>query len=220
MKKFLWIVVLSLLLSTNANSALKSYYDGTGKLVLSKEVADYFIKYVKKNLSGKMGDRPVIFWVTEDGNNAYWWTTDGNSCERTWDNESYIVSRQGIATFGVADMCRGRQHIEKFGQECESYFNMECKVFAKQRIVTWDNGTNPGKGKQSKFNSKWSEEEILSKLIELGFDFKEPIIKKTTSNKTKENDDLLGQLKTLKELYDSGTLTKEEFEKAKKKILN
>ena len=49
------------------------------------------------------------------------------------------------------------------------------------------------------------------------FPFAAPL---TTSNKTKENDDLLGQLKTLKELYDSGALTKEEFEKAKKKILN
>ena len=35
------------------------------------------------------------------------------------NNEIYIVSRQGIATFGVADMCRGKQHIEKFGQECD-----------------------------------------------------------------------------------------------------
>ena len=41
-------------------------------------------------------------------------------------------------------MCRGRQHIEKFGQECESYLGMECKIFAKQRIVTWDNDINPG----------------------------------------------------------------------------
>ena len=220
MKKLLWICILGLFLSTYANSAPRSYYEGKGELILSKDVASYFIQYVKKNLKGKMGDKPVTFWVTEDGNNAYWWTTDGNSCERTWDNEIYIVSRQGIITYGVADMCRGRQHIQKFGQECESYFNMECKVFAKQRIVTWYNGINPGRGKESKMNSRWSEEEMLSKLNELGFDFKETIIKKTTSNKTKENDDLLGQLKTLKELYDSGALTKEEFAKAKKKLLN
>ena len=207
-------------MNTYVNSAPRSYYDGKGELILSKDVVNYFIKYLKKNLDGKIGDKPVTFWVTEDGNNAYWWTTDGNSCERTWDNEIYIVSRQGIATFGVADMCRGKQHIEKFGLECENFFGTECKIFAKQRIVTWYNEINPGRGKESKFNSKWSDEQILSKLNELGFEFKEPIIKKTTLDKTTKNDDLLKQLKALKELYDSGALTKEEFEKAKKKILN
>ena len=56
MKKLLAIVVLGLLLSTNANSALKSYYEGTGELVLSKEVADLFIKYIKKELKGRLTD--------------------------------------------------------------------------------------------------------------------------------------------------------------------
>ena len=94
------------------------------------------------------------------------------------------------------------------------------KFLLKNRVIVWRNGINPGRGKQSKFNSKWSEEEIFSKLNELGFGFKESIIKKTTSNNITENDDLLHQLKTLKELYDSGALTKEEFTKAKKKLLN
>ena len=35
-----------------------------------------------------------------------------------------------------------------------------------------------------------------------------------------DNDDLVKQLKSLNELYKSGVLTKEEFEKAKKNILN
>ena len=34
------------------------------------------------------------------------------------------------------------------------------------------------------------------------------------------NDDFINQLKKLNDLYKSGVLTKEEFEKAKKKILN
>ena len=37
---------------------------------------------------------------------------------------------------------------------------------------------------------------------------------------TKSNDDLTQQLKNLNELYKSGALTKEEFEKAKKKLLD
>ena len=42
--------------------------------------------------------------------------------------------------------------------------------------------------------------------------------KNVTSNETKH--DIVKQLNDLKELYESGTLTKEEFEKAKKKLLN
>ena len=38
--------------------------------------------------------------------------------------------------------------------------------------------------------------------------------------KSSDNDNLVDKLKNLKELLDSGALTKEEFEKAKKKLLN
>ena len=224
MKKLLLYIIISLFFFSFANSGRKSYYVGNSELVLSKEVADLFIKYIKKSLKGRVGDQPITFWITEDGNNAYWWTTDGNSCTRTWDNEIYIISRSGILTYGTPDMCRGREHIPKFAEQCELYFKLddfkECKVFARERVITWRNGVNPGRGKKSKINSKWSDEEILSKLNELGFGFKESIIKKTTSNNITENDELLHQLKTLKELYDDGILTKEEFTKAKKKLLN
>ena len=39
-------------------------------------------------------------------------------------------------------------------------------------------------------------------------------------NNVSENKDLTEQLNTLSELYKSGVLTKEEFTKAKKKLLN
>ena len=44
-------------------------------------------------------------------------------------------------------------------------------------------------------------------------------IQKKTSN-TSNNYDLTEKLRTLSELYKSGVLTKEEFTKAKKKLLN
>ena len=44
-------------------------------------------------------------------------------------------------------------------------------------------------------------------------------IKKKSKVKT-DNNDLIKQLKALNELYKSGALTKEEFEKAKNKLLN
>jgi len=47
---------------------------------------------------------------------------------------------------------------------------------------------------------------------------KKKVKKKVEKKKT--NDDIVQKIKDLKELYDSGALTKEEFEKAKKKLLN
>ena len=40
------------------------------------------------------------------------------------------------------------------------------------------------------------------------------------TNQTDDSSDIVQQIKNLKELYDDGVLTKEEFEKAKKKLLN
>ena len=44
--------------------------------------------------------------------------------------------------------------------------------------------------------------------------------KKKGEKKLKSNDDIVKKLKDLNDLYKSGVLSKEEFKKAKKKILN
>jgi transposase-like protein len=64
----------------------------------------------------------------------------------------------------------------------------------------------------SKFNSKFNN------MIKPVFS----TIKKTVKTKTmnSSNNDLIEQLEQLNSLFKSGVLTKEEFEKAKKKILN
>ena len=63
-----------------------------------------------------------------------------------------------------------------------------------------------------KFNSKFD------KMIKLIFSTNTQV-QKTTSNIAGIND-LIEQLKALNELYKSRVLTKEEFEKVKKKLLN
>ena len=181
-----------------------------------------------KNLQGKSGDEPITFWITKDGNNAYWWTSDGNSCSRTWDNEIYIVGRTGVITYGVADICRGKELLPKFADECEAYFKEECKIFAIQRVIVWENGVNPGKGKKSKINSRWSDQTIEAKLTE--FDFigsnKSQKVKdenkkneKNVSKNNKDND-VLTQLKELKKLYDDGILSTDEYLSAQENLLN
>jgi uncharacterized protein YqgQ len=64
----------------------------------------------------------------------------------------------------------------------------------------------------SKFNSKFD------KMIKPTFSTKEQIQK--TKSILSDDSNLTEQLKTLSELYKSGALTKEEFAKAKKKLLN
>ena len=64
----------------------------------------------------------------------------------------------------------------------------------------------------SKFNSKFD------KMIKPVFSKIEKNVKTKTTNSS--NNDLVEQLEQLNSLYKSGVLTKEEFEKAKKKILN
>ncbi len=45
-------------------------------------------------------------------------------------------------------------------------------------------------------------------------------IKKKVEKSTNDNGDIVKKLKDLKDLFDSGALTAEEYKKAKKKILN
>jgi len=200
MKKLLGIVVLGLLLSTSAFSVNKNV--GTGELQLSDDIVEHFIHYIK--LSGQ--EQPSAMYVTEDGLNAQHWLCPYGSCQ------SHNVAR------GVT--------------KCEQEFNKTCKLFARRRTIKWHNGINSGKRNESTFKSKWSKIEIRAKLTELGFlggstsasttttpkitKKKEPKITK----KNTEDNDIVNKIKDLKELFDSGVLTKEEFDKAKKKLLN
>ena len=65
-----------------------------------------------------------------------------------------------------------------------------------------------------------SDQEIRDELKKLGFIETNG---STITNKpkiTKKSPDIAKQLTQIKKLYDDGILTKEEYEKAKKKILN
>ena len=122
----------------------------------------------------------------------------------------------------VANCVPGNSRVEI--KICEQYHNgKECKIFARRRTVKWKNGINKG-NKESRFSSKWSDAEIRAKLTELGF-LGETTSTTTKAEKKKEtkkktNEDIVQKLKDLKKLYDSGALTKEEYTKAKEKLLN
>ena len=180
----------------NANSfALAGSKWGKGELKLDNFVVEKFIEYIRGNVT----NTPFLFAVSDDG----------------W-GYNYYYCPSGMACQGGAELIL---------EECSKYSKgKECFLFARKRTIKWKNGINPGKGKASKISSKWSDTEIREKLTELGFlgissapsskDKKEKITKKVNDN------DLIKNIKELNDLYKSGVLTKEEFEKAKKKLLN
>ena len=198
MKKLLGILVLSLLLNGNAYS--KSY-TGEGEVKLSNQAISNFQNYIRlKKINGKKAD-PGIFMITLDGSNSYYY---------------YCTHNLGGGCMNNAG------HAEVTA--CKKYTKKECKVFARKRRVIWKNGINEGKGK-SQFNSKMSNSEMKDKLASLGFIG--DVISSTTNKKkpkiTKKNSedkDVVAKLNDLKKLLDDGVISKEEFEKAKKKILN
>ena len=198
MKKIIGIVVLGLLLSGNAYS--KSY-TGEGEVKLSNQVISNFENYIKlKKVKGQKAD-PGIFMITLDGSNSYYYYCSHN--------------------FGGGCM-NNAGHAEVTA--CKKYTKKECKIFARKRRVIWKNGINDGKGK-SQFSSKMSYSEMKDKLASLGF-IGDAISSTTNKKKAKitkkksEDKDVVAKLKDLKKLLDDGVISKEEFEKAKKKILN
>jgi hypothetical protein len=201
MKKILGIIFLSLLFSGNAHSVRQ---DGSGELKISYGTLQSFKAYLRGNTSksGKsLNNKPMVFWVTVDGTDStFWYCSHGQ--------------------------CAGSNPVQE-RRICEKQTGQECFRFARKNSVRWKNGINPGKGAQSKFNAKMSDQEIVAKLTELGFygnDTSSRIKPKITKKKTKiindNNSNLAENLKVLKKMFDDGVLTQEEFTKAKKKLLN
>ena len=198
MKKLLGIIVLGLLFGGNAYS--KSY-TGEGEVKLSNQVISNFQNYIKlKKVEGIRAD-PGIFMITLDGSKSYYYYCGHNLGGGCMNNAG---------------------HAEVTA--CKKYTKKECKIFARKRRVIWKNGINDGKRK-SQFKSKMSNSEMKDKLASLGF-IGDAISSTTNKKKAKitkkksEDKDIVAKLKDLKKLLDDGVISKEEFEKAKKKILN
>ena len=137
-------ILLILILSTSINfvstsNSLASKW-GSGELNLSPRVVDWFIYYIR----GKQRQFPAIFYVTLDGTDAtYWYCGERTNCQSGAPSQERAICRQQTGK--------------------------ECKAFARQRTIKWKTDLNPGKGKISTINSKWTDQEIRNKLKELGF---------------------------------------------------
>jgi len=193
MKKLTAILFLNILFASNANAGY-----GSGELILSDNVVYNFQRY----LQGKQG-APMRFLVTEDGKNSFWWYCPYSQCAPGGDTQE--------------------------AKKCTARHGVTCHTFAVRRSIKWKNGSD-ARALKIKFKSKDSIQEIKDKLTALNFygssDVKKTkpktsnYINKKTKQKNKNSSDLISQLEDLNKLFKSGALTKEEFESAKKKLLN
>jgi hypothetical protein len=113
---------------------------GKGEVTLSERSFQHFIKYLR----AKKGMKPLAFILSSDGSWSFYWYC------------------------GHAAGCRDGNYMPTV-RDCEENTGVDCGLFARKRTIVWKNDINPGKGKVSTINSKWSDAEIRAKFTELGF---------------------------------------------------
>ena len=214
------VLIFFYLLSTNQSFAKT----GKGELKLDKFVMEYVIMYMygagNPNYSGGASRKhdPEIMAVSEDGMHQLYYYCPAQ----------YRAS--GCYSTGlVGDVIAG----------CEKRSGgSPCSIFAKKRKIVWKNGGPKLSIKKTDLKSPFI---VAKKIQESGFydgDISQLVgidistgqentetkitgEKKQTSNSNNSNNkDLVEELATLSKLYESGSLSKEEFESAKKKLFN
>ena len=200
---------------------------GKGELKLSKETMEYVMMYMygagskKFSADKKRKNDPSLMAVSKDGKSAYYFYCPAE------------YRAQG---------CIDNNTTNKAKRLCEKYSNgVPCFTFAKKRLVVWKNGGKKVKISRSdlkdpylvakKIQDGGFYDGDLSDLPGINFETgqindekniksKTKITKKTTDNSKTNSNDFIKELKQLNDLYKQGVLTKEEFTKAKNKILN
>ena len=134
------ICILIIILSSFSVNSFAGSKNGTGELKLNYYATNAFIRYIR----GEQFQYPAVFYVTLDGTDGtYWYCREMTNCS----SGSLVVDLK----------------------HCFQKTGKECKRFAIKRTIKWKNDLNPGKGKISKINSKWSDQEIKAHLKKLDF---------------------------------------------------
>ena len=214
--KLIISAIISILLFTN-NSYAKT---GSGALKLTKETMEVVMMYMygagntKYSGDGKRTHNPTIMAVSEDGT-------------------SYMYSYCPIE---YHDGCVP-PNVGRIIKACEKYSNgSPCFIFAKKRRITWKNGGPKVKIKKKDLKSPYV---VAKKIQDAGFydgdlsniagiDISTGQVNEdiTLTGEKEKNEvidnqkDIVEELETLTKLFESGALTKKEFDDAKKKLLN
>ena len=207
MKRFLGIIFLCLFLCGNSLAGVTtSYKKGSGPLKVTEDTAnviEYFFSGGKNGVYAKKQKeawKPGLMAISVDG--AFYSFIRHPLSVTQVDNQHY-------AGMAVGD--------------CKKKSGQECYLFANGYRIVWDNGSNKKKRRLKRKDIRAGKTIALLTELEF-FDNKTSSsnsTQKEVENKENESDkDIVKKLKELKELLDSGVLSKEEFVKAKKKLLN
>ena len=140
-----------------------------------------------------------------------------------------ITKTKNDMTFGwETDDTSWGDVIKKAFDRCNKYLKQKPKNYPKDSIcILYYKGTTPTTDKEKietaqEYYSQAEVERFFEKYPYILNDSNNSLLRKSKITKkiTQSNDDIVSKLKDLKELLDSGVLTKDEFEKAKKKLLN
>ena len=182
-----------LLLNIYSNLYAKN---GQGEFKFTNYTFEGFIKYLagdgdpKEAASWNKFGRPLIFVASKSGKYVF-----SYYCPQKWVAQTRCPP---VGTL-IGDALRECKKIAKKRNSDE-----RCYVFAKNRKIVW-NSVN------YTIEKNMNRDDVKNKLIELGF-FKGKIINSQSN--------IADQLKNLKYLYDNKVLSKEEYEKAKNKLIN
>ena len=212
MKKILGILILYLFFGSTSFAGVSTGYKlGKGPLKVTKNTADVIEFFFSGGKKGYYAEKqreawkPGLMAISVDG--AY-----------------YSFLRHPIRVTEVD----GKHYAGMVIKDCKKKSGQKCFLFANAYKIVWDNGTDKKKRRLKRKDIKAGK--TIALLTELGFydgasissssTTPKIIEKKKEKNKTTQSDDIVSRLKDLKELLDSGVLTKEEYDKAKKKLLN
>ena len=213
MKKVLGILVLGFWLSTNVFAGVStSYKIGKGPLKVTENVAHILEFFFSGGTRGKYAEKQKSLW--KPGLIAI-----------SVDGSEFSFFRH---PYGITDI-DNRKYGQMAISDCKKRSGKECFLFANGYKIVWDNGSDKKKRRLKKKDIKAGKTLVLLKELDFYDSYTQKNLNKTkeTSNKTSTtekitigDEDIVKKIKELKKLYDEGVLTKEEFEKAKNKLLN
>ena len=211
MMKILSIIFLYILFQTNLYAGVTTGYKlGKGPLKLTKHMVNELEFFFSGGTRGAYAEKQKSAWkpgliaISVDGNTSY-----------MFRHPLHVTQVDSKAYWGIAI------------SNCKKKSGQECYLFANGYRIVWDNGSNKKKRRLKKKDIKAGK--TIALLTELGFydnnsssstNTPKKVEKKETKKNSVNDKDIVQKLKDLKELLDSGVLTDEEFEKAKKKLLN
>jgi len=206
MKKFLAIVLLFFFININShakNGLVHIKFTSSSYQAFVEYLTGEYVPTQQGALQGK-GGKPLGFAINQEGNTTFFYYCPrkfGDNCmDGAWMNA------QNKCTKRSKDRGNGR-----------------CFVFAKGRKIVWDSVNIKIPRKPTNEQLK----EIFAKNGWYGAIENKEIVKPKITKKKKEvtkkvsknSSDIVDKLKELNELKDNGVLTDEEFDKAKKKLL-